>query len=101
MLFTASECRAILSAVRQCKPDHPLEPELKQAERQLKKARDVAHLIIEVRADLVPQTGPFWVWWKPSAKGGAVGLHMSGIAALKPASPLSSRAYWNWTTWWV
>ena len=61
VLFTAGERRAILSAVQQLKPDHPLGPELEQAERQLKQARDAAHLIIEIRADPAPPTGPFWV----------------------------------------
>jgi predicted DNA-binding transcriptional regulator YafY len=61
VLFTAGERREILSAVRQCKPDHPLGRELEEAERQLKGAGDVAHLVIEVRADPVPPTGPFWV----------------------------------------
>jgi predicted DNA-binding transcriptional regulator YafY len=61
VLFVVSERHAILSAVQQCKPDHPLGRELGQAERQLRKADDALYLIIEVRADPVPLTGPFWV----------------------------------------
>jgi hypothetical protein len=61
VLFVVSERHAILSAVQQYKPDHPLGPELGQAERQIKKADDAPYLIIEVRADPVPLTGPFWV----------------------------------------
>lgn len=61
VLFTVSERRAILAAVRQYEPGHPLGPELEQAERQLRKSDDAAHLILEVRADPVAPTGPFWV----------------------------------------
>jgi predicted DNA-binding transcriptional regulator YafY len=61
VLFTQSEQSAILSAVRRCKPDHPLAAELEQAELQLTEVGKAAHLIIELKPAATPSTGPFWV----------------------------------------